>query len=337
MVRQRTRADGPAPGTAEWIDNELREAKSRLHKVEGDLAQSLKQTHALEAEVRKLMDALAVSGSVEAAIQAFREEVRQMRGQVGRVEDRQSQVTARMEQVVNQRQAETSRGQQDLAIAAKQIEAMTRSIEQFDGRAKALEEVARHLEEEIAGMRLNHQALDRMMDDTNGRSARSHEATLRLDQEFTRFGGQIAKLEKTDDALVERLSVFTEQMRRTGDRLDKLETMLAFAEETREALEKAGHEREQLTGRVAHVEHLVGEIAIQAEEFAQALGRLDQRTQTQLSELVTQAGRLQDLTDQTRAGLKKIYQVFLRQRRRRSEALNQEIKELTAGELHAGE
>jgi hypothetical protein len=47
------------------------------------------------------------------------------------------------------------------------------------------------------------------------------------------------------------------------------------------------------------------------------------------------AARLEDLTDQTKQSLKRVYQTFLRQRRRANEALNQEIKELTKGELHA--
>ena len=84
VSKQRPKSES-TPGTAECVDGELRETKARLHKIESDLAQSLKQTYGLEAEVRKLMEALAVSGSVEAALQAFREEVRQLRGQVGRV------------------------------------------------------------------------------------------------------------------------------------------------------------------------------------------------------------------------------------------------------------
>jgi F0F1-type ATP synthase membrane subunit b/b' len=46
---------------------------------------------------------------------------------------------------------------------------------------------------------------------------------------------------------------------------------------------------------------------------------------------------MQDQEEQIKTGLKKAYQVLLRQRRRASEALNQEIKELTHGELHAGD
>lgn len=336
VSKQRAKSES-TPGTAEWVDGELRETRARLHKVESDLAQSLKQTYGLEAEVRKLMEALAVSGSVEAALQAFREEVRQLRGQVGRVEDRQSSITSRVETVINQRQAESSRGQQDLALMTKQLEASSRVIEQFDARVKALEEIVRHIEEEVAGARLQNAAIDRMMEENNSRTARTHEATLRLDQDFSRFAGGIDELKKSDEALSERLAAFVEQVRRSAERLDKLETLTAFAEETSEAMQKADFDRDQLTQRIAAVEHLIGEIAQSTGEFAQSLGRLDQRTSTQLSELTALAGRLQDLTDQTKAGLKKVYQVLLRQRRRKSEALNQEIKELTAGELHAND
>ncbi len=336
MVKQQQRSES-TPGTAEWIDSELRDSKARIHKLESDLAQTLKQSFGIEAEVRKLMEAMAVSGSVEATLQAFREEVRQLRGQVGKVEDRQTSLAGRIENVINQRQSETSRGQHEVASLTKQMEAANRLIEQFDGRVKAVEEVLRHVEEEIAGTRLQGAALDRMMEEANTRTARSHEATLRLDQEFARFGGVIEKLEKSDDNLGERMAALVEQVRRGTERLDKLEGLITFAEETAEAMQKADFDRDQLTSRVGHIERLVGEIAGASEEFTANLGRLDQRTQLQLSELNALATRLQDLTDQTKAALKKVYQVLLRQRRRKSEALNQEIKELTAGELHAGD
>jgi chromosome segregation ATPase len=258
-----------------------------------------------------------------------------LRGQVGKVEDRHSAITGRIETVINQRQAESSRGQQDITLLTKQMEAANRIIEQFDARVKTLEEIVRHAEEEIAGVKLQNAAIDRSMEESNQRVARTYEATLRLEQDFARFGGQVERLEKSDENLSERMAAFVEQIRRSTERLDKLEALTTFAEEMTEAMQKSDFDREQLTGRVATVEHLIGEIAQQTEEFALALGRLDQRSATQLSELNALATRLQDLTDQTKTGIKKVYQVLLRQRRRKSEALNQEIKELTAGELHA--
>jgi len=337
MVSKQRPKNEPTTGTAEWYENELRETKARLHKIESELAQALKQTYGLESEVRKLMETLAVSGSVEASLQAFREEVRQMRGQLGRVEDRQSAINSRMEQVVNQRQAETSRGQQDVGLLTKQMEAVGRIIDQYDGRMKALEEIARHVEEQVAGNRLSNQAIERMMEETNTRTARTLEASLRLDQEFNRYGGQIEKLEKSDENLSDRMALFLDQLRKALERLDRMEALVTFAEETREALQKGEFERDQMAGRIAQAEHILADISARTDEFVQGLARLDQRSQNQASELIGLAGQLQDLTDMTKTGLKKVYSTFLRQRRRRSEALNQEIKELTQGELHAAD
>lgn len=333
VARQRKPNEQPA----DWLENELRETKGRLHKIEAELAQSLKQTYGLEAEVRKLMEAMSVSGSVDASLQTFREEVRQLRDQVGRVQERQSQINSRMEQIVSQRQAELGRDRQEFGGVAKQVEAVTRQIDAYDGRMKALEEIARHVEEEVAGNRLTNQAIERAMEDVNTRSARTHEAAMRLDQEFARYNADVEKLEKSDENLIDRMTLFLEQMRRALERLDKLEELTTFAEETREAMQRAAYERDQLTQRVALAERIAGELSEHTEEFVQGLARLDQRSQHQAAEIMSLTGQLHDLTDSTRAGLKKVYSVLLRQRKRASEALNQEIKELTSGELHASD
>jgi chromosome segregation ATPase len=328
-------SDANAP--ADWIENELRETKARLHKVESELAQALKQTYGLEAEMRKLMETLAVAGSVESALGSFREEVRQLREQASRLQDRQSAITARVEQVVTQRQSETGRDRQEFGLAVKQIETLNRVIEQNDGRMKALEEAARHLEEEVAGGRLANQSIERAMEELNTRAARTHEATLRLDHESARFAAELGRLEQTNEALTDRLGAFLEQLRRALERMDKLEALSTFADETRESLQRASVEREQMVQRVAQMEHLAGQLAEASAEFGQTLAKLEQRSQAQGVEMLAQAGSLQDLTDQTKASIKKIYTTLLRQGRRRSEALNNEIKDLTQGEIHAND
>lgn len=337
VTKPRDNRPGAGENPIEWLENELRETKGRLHKVEAELAQALKQTYSLDADLRKLVETIAVAGSIEASLQAFREEVRQMRDQLGRVQDRQGATNSRMEQIVNQRQAETGRDRQDVGLVVKQVEAMNRNAEQQDLRMKALEEVARHVEEEVATNRLTNQQIERTMEELNTRSARSLEATLRLDQEFTRINSEVEKIGKGEEGLTDRMTLFLEQLRRALERLDKIEQIAEFPDEVRDNLQKAAFEREQLVQRVAAVERLVNEIADRTDEFVQGLARLDQRSQQHGGELVTQAGHIQDLADQTKAGLKKIYQVLLRQRKRASEATNQEIKELTQGELHAGD
>ncbi len=119
--------------------------------------------------------------------------------------------------------------------------------------------------------------------------------------------------------------------------MDKLETLSTFADETREGMQRAAAERDSIVQKVAHMEHLCSQLAEASAEFGQTLAKLEQRSQAQGAEILAQAGGLQDLTDQTKASIKKIYTTLLRQGRRRSEALNNEIKDLTQGEVHAND
>ena len=334
-----TRPKGKQPegNPADWVENELRETKARLHKIESELAQALKQTYSLDADLRKVVEAIAVTGSVEAALQASREEVRQMRDQLSRIQDRQSAINSRMEQITNQRQAELGRDRQDVGLLGKQVEAISRIVDQYDARMKALDEIARRIEDDFATVRVSNQALERTVDELNTRTARSQEATMRLDHEFTRLTGSVEKLETSEETVVDRMTLVLEQLRRSLERLDKLEQLAEFEQEIRDALQKADFERDQLTQRMGIAERLTNDVADRSDEFVQGLARLDQRSQQQAAEFVALAGQLQDLTDLTKAGLKKVYQTLLRQRRRASEAMNQEIKELTQGELHASD
>src|SRR5438093_13034353 len=68
----------------EWLQNELRETKARLHKVEGERDQALKQVWSLEADVRRVAEAISVPGSASAALDALRQEVRQLHSQRGK-------------------------------------------------------------------------------------------------------------------------------------------------------------------------------------------------------------------------------------------------------------
>lgn len=324
-------------GPADWIESELRETKARLHKVESELAQALKQTYGLEGEMRKLLESLAVAGSVETAVGVAREQVRQLREQIGRLHDRQGAVQARVDQVITQRQSEHGRDRNEVNAAVKQVEAINRILEQSDVRTKGIDESLRHVEDDVAGIRLANQAIDRAMEDMTSRAARNYDATLRLDQEASRVAAELARLEKTDETLMERVAAYTDQMRRAFERLDKLESLATFADEVRESLQRATNEREQIAAKVAAVEHIASELVETSAEFSQVVAKLDQRTQNQAAEVMAQASTLADLTDQTKAATKKMYQMLLRQRRRRSEALNQEIKELTAGEVHASD
>jgi myosin heavy subunit len=130
-------------GLSEWLENELRDTKARLHKVEGELEQALKHAWSLESEIRKIHEAMNVSGSAVSQISAMREEVRQVRDHLSKLQDRQAAISNRTEEAVRQRQADSGRDKQDISTLTKQIEGVGRGVDQFDSRLKSLEESVR--------------------------------------------------------------------------------------------------------------------------------------------------------------------------------------------------
>jgi methyl-accepting chemotaxis protein len=326
-----------AEGPVEWLENELRDTKARLHKVEGELEQALKQLWSMEAELRRLTESSNVSGSVSATLAGLREDVRQLHGQMGKLEDKQSAVTNRTEELLRQRQAESGRDRQDLGALSRDVAAMAKNIEHYESRAQAVEETSRRTEEAAAGGRLSVQSFERQLEDLSTRTARAHEAAMRIEHDVARIGPELEKLAKDDAAQMERLQLAQEHARRLTERVDKLEAIAAFPEEARELLQRANFEREQLSQRLLQTERIAGEVTDRLQEFLQGTARLDQRTQTQAAELLEITSQLNELSDQTRSQQKRVLQVLLRQRRRQSEAIAQEIKELSQGDLQSGD
>ena len=175
------------------------------------------------------------------------------------------------------------------------------------------------------------------MEDLSTRTTRAHEAALRIDQDLARLASEVEKTAKDDDAAVERSRVIQEHVRRLSERIDKLESIAAFPEEARELLQRATFEREQLAQRLLPIERLSADVSGRLHEFLQTVARLDQRTQAHGAELVDLSGQLSELASFTRAQLKRVSQLQLRQRRRQHEALGQEIKELSQDELQGGD
>jgi len=332
------KAQGQEPESpVEWLENELRDTKARLHKVEGELEQALKQVWSMEADVRRVAEAFSVSGSASAALAALREDVRQLHAQMGKLQDRQSALANRTEEMLRQRQTETGRDRQDLGAVTREVAALTKNLEHYESRVQSMEEVSRRVEETVAGGRLADQAFERHLEDLSTRATRAHEAALRIEHDVARVGPELEKLAKDDDAQTERMQLAQEQVRRLSERVDKLENIAAFPEEARELLQRAAFEREQLAQRLLLIERLSADVTERLQEFLQNVARLDQRTQGHGAELLELAGQLNELAEVTKSQLKRLFQVQLRQRRRQQEALAQEIKELGQGELQGGD
>ena len=169
-----------AESRLQLLDEELRQTKAALHKVEHELEQALNQIWNLDSGLRKLEESSGGSGGVAAALPGIQEEIRQLRSQGDKLQERQNSLAGRSEEIGRQQQADLERERQERATLLKQAEAAARSVGQFESRIQLLEESLRHVEESVAEVRLSHQTLARGIEELTNRAARNLETALRL-------------------------------------------------------------------------------------------------------------------------------------------------------------
>lgn len=315
-----------------WVEDQLQDTRARLHKLENELDQALKHVWSVDADVRTLTETVSTSGAATVAVEKLREDIRQLTDWMGRVQDRQNEISNRIDEAARQRQSEVGRERQDVAALSKQIETIERNVVKHGTRVQSLEEAVRHTEDEISELRLTGHGLERSLAEMATKVERTEEAANRLGEETARLAAALDRQEREDARASERLALLSEQFRRFSERADKLDELAEFPQEMKGLLDRATHEREQLSQRMNIVDKLSTEASDVVKALKQTVALIEQRSNNQLAQLTEMASRLQDLEEQTTADLKKIIKVTLRQRRRQIEALNQEVKELTQGE-----
>jgi chromosome segregation ATPase len=96
------RAEAAVPSTdaVPWLEEELRQAKSQLHKLEQQVEQARNQIWNLAETVQKQEDVLSALSSHLAALPHLQDEVRQAKEQLGRLQERQMATQSRIEDAV---------------------------------------------------------------------------------------------------------------------------------------------------------------------------------------------------------------------------------------------
>lgn len=322
---------------AQWLEDELRQTKAALHKVEHELEQALQQIWNLDSGLSRLEQSIGDARGIAAQLPALQEELRQSRALAERLQDRQNDLAAKTEELGRQQQSELERDRQDRAALLARADASSRTVDQFDSRVRLLEESLRKIEEALGQVKLGQEALLRDMEEIGSRNARNLEAVLGLEHALGKLGGDIEELQRWDAEIVEKVNVGEERLRRQEERFDKLEGNLELPVKIKEELDRARFERQQMVERLGKLETAATEILGRTAEFVQALARQDNRGQAhggQLMELEEQMRQQREaMTDQ----VKRLVRTIERQRRRQADALAEEIKELGRNEFSADE
>ena len=316
----------------DWLERELRDTRARLHKVESELEQSLKRVWTLESNIKRISEATGQAGSASSVVSGLREELRQVRDQLGRVQDRQTAIAGRAEEALRQRSAGDGRDKHDFGAVVRQIEAVARHVEPYENRMQVIEEAIRKHQEDVAGVRLNNASLDRIVEEIGTRANRALETSARLEQGVASNAGDMGSLKKADESFDERIKFILEQVHRASDRIEKLEEFAPFPDEARELIHRATSERDQLTQRMALIEKMAGEVSERTQTMGHNLAKVESRQHVQNAQIVDLSGQVHETAEQLLAQLKRFNQLLLRQRRRQLDTRAAEIKELGHGE-----
>lgn len=319
----------------QWVDDELRQAKAALQKMEHEFAQALNQVRNLDSGLRKLEESIGDSRGVAAALPGIQEDIRQLRNQADRLQDRQNSLAARVEESGRQQQTELGRERQERASVLSQAEAAARSVDQFESRLRLLEESQRHLEEAMAALRSAQETLTHDLEELSSRGARNLEATLRLEHQIDSLATEAEALHKRDGALEDKMNLYEEKVRQEEERLDKFQGHLNLPLEIKEQLDRSRFERQQISERLGKLEASASQLLESTAEFVQGLARLDQRTQAHATRQLEMAEEMRRHRETASDQLQRLVRVMERQRHRQAEALAQEIKELRRSDFNA--
>jgi chromosome segregation ATPase len=325
--------EAAAKDQLQWLDEELRQAKAGLHKVEHELEQALSQIWNLDSGLRKLEESIGDARGVAAALPGIQDDIRQLRSQGDLLQGRQNDLSAHAEDLIRQQQAEMGRDRQERASALSQAEAAARSVGEFESRLRLLEDSQHRLEESMLALHQAQEALAHDMEELNSRGARNLEAILRLEHQVDSQAAEAEALHKRDGELEDRMRLHEEKIRQGEERLGKFEGHLSLPLEIKEQLDRSRFERQQISERLGKLETSTSELLERAAEFVQGLTRLEQRTQAQATRHLEVAEDLRRQRETVGDQLQRLIRVMERQRRRQVEALGQEIKELARSDF----
>ena len=128
------------PDAVPWLEEEVRQAKALVHKLQQQVEQTTNQAWVLSQGLQKAEDVLAAMSAQLAALPQVQDEVRQLKEQVGRLHERLLASQGRMEETVRQQQTAMERGARGAQRLSAPVEGIEKLTQSYEGRVLAMEE-----------------------------------------------------------------------------------------------------------------------------------------------------------------------------------------------------
>jgi len=325
------------PDAVPWLEEEVRQAKALVHKLQQQVEQTTNQAWVLSQGLQKAEDVLAAVSAQLVALPQVQDEVRQLKEQVGRLHERFLASQGRMEETVRQQQTAMEREREERSASLRRFEGIEKLTQSYEGRVLAMEEGQRRVRDDIALLQKRAIELDKGLDDVAGKVARHGEAVKRLEQESGRVHAELDALAKQDSALSERVGLYGEQARRTEEQVGVIGADRVVRQEFADVQTHSRGEQQRLSERLKALEQTLDEMRQRAEDQSRALELAESKGATQMERVTLFHQQIRDHRQQVAEFLRKLTQFEERQKRRQLASLEQELKEIKQRDLKLGE
>ena len=327
----------PSGDALPWLEEEVRQAKALVHKLQQEVEQTSNQAWVLSQGLQKAEDLLATMSAQFVALPQLQDEVRQLKEQVGRLHERLLASQGRMEETVRQQQTAMEREREERSASTRRLEAAEKLTQSYEGRVLAIEEGQRRIRDDISLLQKRAVELDKGLEEVAGKAARHSEAVKRLEQESSRVHAELDALAKQDSALSERLQLYGEQARRTDEQVTVIGADRVVRQELADAQTHWRGEQQRLSDKLKALEQTLGEIRQRAEDQGRALELIESKAATQMERVSLFQQQIRDHRQQVAEFLRKLTQFEERQKRRQLASVEQELKEIKQRDLKLGE
>ena len=167
-------------GVVQWLEGQLQQTKVQVQRLEHRLEEAVNQLQALVAGSRKVEESLSAATSQITLLPALQEEIRQIKDQLGRLQDRLTAGQNRAEELARQRQVELERERQERATLVKRVDAIEKVSGRYENRLQAIDDALRYSEEEAASLRQLQQHLGQALEELANKANRSVDALVRI-------------------------------------------------------------------------------------------------------------------------------------------------------------
>lgn len=328
MATYEERQTAALASTVAWLEDELRETRANLAKLAQALEQSQAQIWDLNGHLRRVEDVVAALVPQLSGIPDIDAQVRQLKDVISNVHEQSLTTGVRLADLGRQVEAAAERERQVLNDLAHRLDAVERQAQIAGARFETLDEANRRAMESITILRQRSDEMTREVSTLETRLGRLAEAGTRTEHEFTRIGGEIEGLHKRDEAISERVQVYTEMIKRLEGQISLVAADVAVKQDVLEKLELGRVETHRLEERISALEAAAATLRDQDEELLRQLTLLEGRQkgfQDRLNGLLADFAAYRERVNEQ---FQRLHQVQERLKRRQIEDLERELREL---------